>query len=147
MAMRVEIEGIEDVVKQLKRVGVDITDALELIATAGAAVMAERVAGGAPGEIAGSIVTDTLEKSRKRVEVGTGPDKDHFYARYVEFGTQAHEIRPSTAKALTIDGGLYAGATHPGNSERPFMRPAFDGGRGAAEREMAKATAKAGKMR
>ena len=48
------------------------------------------------------------------------------YAHLVEFGVQAHIIRPDTAKALTIDANLVGIAGHPGSPPRPFMRPAYD---------------------
>jgi HK97 gp10 family phage protein len=55
--------------------------------------------------------------------VASDPTK---YAHLVEFGTQAHIIRPENAKALTIDANLASNAVHPGSRPRPFMRPAYD---------------------
>lgn len=56
----------------------------------------------------------------------TAGDKKAFYARFVEFGTAAHWIKPKNAKALFF--GLFAERVHnPGAKPKPFMRPALDG--------------------
>ena len=68
-----------------------------------------------------------------------------FYANMIEFGTKSYtitnyrrkrlyrnEIRQgikkvdARRKALTIDGGLFAKADHPGITPKPFMRTAMD---------------------
>ncbi len=51
-----------------------------------------------------------------------------FYAHLVEFGTSAHEERPKGAKSLFFAGVFSSVINHPGAQEKPFMRPAFDGG-------------------
>ena len=43
-----------------------------------------------------------------------GGGRDGWYARFVEFGTSAHEA-----------GGKFKGAMHPGTSARPFFYPAW----------------------
>ena len=144
---QIEIEGLDEVVRTLQRVGVDVADGLEMIAQAGAEVMARATTAQAPGDIAGSIVQETTEKSGQRVSVDVGPDADHFYALFLEFGTQPHEIRPLNKKALNIAGTIRAKAMHPGSAPRPFMRPAFDGNQDATEAAMGQATAVAGKIR
>lgn len=135
---QIEIDGLDEIVASLRAVGANVEDALEQIARAGADVVAEMVASGAPGDIAGAIVTETAEKKRGRVAIDVGPDTEHFYGLFLEYGTQAHEIRPSSAGALTIDGNLRAKAMHPGTTPRPFMRPAFDGSKAPAEEAMAR---------
>lgn len=53
---------------------------------------------------------------------------DHFYARFVEYGTKPHEIRPKHAKSLFIAGVFGTLVKHPGARPHPFMRPALDAG-------------------
>jgi HK97 gp10 family phage protein len=54
----------------------------------------------------------------------TGPHA--FVAKFVEFGTAAHNIAAKTGR-LSF-GGLYAKSVqHPGARPKPFMRPALDG--------------------
>lgn len=50
-----------------------------------------------------------------------------FYARFVEFGTAAHEIAPKKAKSLFLAGLFRELVDHPGARAKPFMRPALDG--------------------
>ena len=49
-----------------------------------------------------------------------------YYARWVEFGTAAHQIKPRYRKALTVEGGYAEVINHPGAQAHPFMRPAVD---------------------
>ena len=55
------------------------------------------------------------------------------YAPWVEFGTDPHDITPSTASALTIptDDGtiLRKKVRHPGTDPQPFMEPAYEYGK------------------
>jgi len=56
-------------------------------------------------------------------------DESAYYARWVEFGTAPH-----------INGGLFAGTSHPGTSAQPFFFPAYRANRKSAKREIRKAT-------
>jgi HK97 gp10 family phage protein len=90
-----------------------------------------------------------LQEARRRVPIKTGAlrksirisvrrtrsglvaytkagDKEAFYAQLVEFGTTAHFIKPSKAKALDVGGSLREIVRHPGSGPKPYMRPAFD---------------------
>lgn len=65
-------------------------------------------------------------KSSVRIRVGS---KEAFYAPWLEYGTRPHVIRPKkrgTKKALTIEGGIFARARHPGIQPRPFLRRSMD---------------------
>lgn len=55
-----------------------------------------------------------------------------FYARFVEFGTAVHLIKPRKAKALSIGSSLRETVEHPGAQAKPFLRPALDGKAGEA---------------
>ncbi len=56
-------------------------------------------------------------------EVGTAVE----YARFVEYGTQAHVIRPRNRQALYWKGAEHPVrlVRHPGNRPYPFLRPAL----------------------
>jgi len=56
------------------------------------------------------------DKAAVEMFVGAGPLPQ---AGFVEFGTSPH-----------INGGKFAGTSHPGTSPRPFMRPAWDQDKG-----------------
>lgn len=57
----------------------------------------------------------TFRASNPPAVLYMGPISGLFYARFVEFGTKAHE-----------NGGIFAGSHNPGAAPDPFMRPAFD---------------------
>lgn len=69
------------------------------------------------GTLARSIHTETVEKRRTYVEVATGTDVE--YARRIEFGFMQ-------ADAL---------GRHYNQPARPYMRPAYDGKKKAAEND------------
>lgn len=50
-----------------------------------------------------------------------------FWARWVEYGTAAHFIKPRNRKSLFLAGVFKEGVQHPGAKKKPFMRPALDG--------------------
>lgn len=120
------LTGVDDVVAALKKAGLNVEDGLEEICNAGAQVVQASIEQKAPGSIGAGIVRETTEKSKKRVTVSTGPDNERWYARFLEFGTGPHRVRPDVKKALRIGDGAYGGANHPGMAARPFMRPAAD---------------------
>lgn len=55
-----------------------------------------------------------------------------FYARFVEYGTKAHNIKARRAKALHVAAWFGLSVSHPGSRPRPFLRPALDVAAGAA---------------
>lgn len=50
---------------------------------------------------------------------------DGFYARFVEFGTKKHEIKPKNRKVLRVNGGFSKSVTHKGARPKPFLESAF----------------------
>lgn len=52
--------------------------------------------------------------------------KHGYIAKWIEFGTAAHFIKPKTAKSLFFAGLFSDGVDHPGSRPKPFMRPALD---------------------
>lgn len=61
-------------------------------------------------------------------KVIVGPDVP--YAKYVEWDTRPHDIRPKTKKALAfkVNGTtvIVKKVHHPGTKAQPFVRPAFE---------------------
>lgn len=138
MASRVVIEGVEEIVAEMKRRGINVTQGLTAICNAAADVVLESAqakAAGVSSRVSASMEKETLEASGQHVVVGVGPNRKRgWIAHFLEFGTAAHWIRPRKAKALRLaDGSLVRRVHHPGTAARPFMRPAFDESVGGAQ--------------
>ncbi len=140
-AVRIEIEGIEQVVKELQRRGLNVQRGLELVATAGATIIERQAAANAGGAIGGEMMHATTAKTTNTVEVSVGPSKKAWFAHFVEFGTRAHPVKPKKRKAMQIGDKFRMRASHPGTTERPFLRPAVDMRREEAQDEMGKKVA------
>lgn len=72
---------------------------------------------------------------RSRVKKGffgrVGVTTDAFYARFIEYGSSPHRIVPDKSSdrrsALKFGDNIFRkGVNHPGQSPKPFLRPAFD---------------------
>jgi HK97 gp10 family phage protein len=146
MAITVKVEGIDQIVKELQRRNMDVSLGLEAICHAGAEVIQREAEDRAPGSIRSGIERKTTLRQATRVRVAVRPDKEHFYAKFVEYGTGPHRIpkarRRGRRKPLLIGGRFVAWANHPGARARPFMRPAFDYGKGPAQDAMRRQTAR-----
>lgn len=144
MTVTVRVEGMEQVLRELKRRQIDALAGLEAICHAGAEVIEAAAEDRAPGSIADGIERKTTKRTAKAVEVQVRPDKEHYYALFVEYGTSPHRIpkarKRKRRKPLLINGRFVAWAMHPGARARPFMRPAFDYGKGPAQESMRKMT-------
>lgn len=134
----VKIEGIEEVVRQLQKRGLSVQAGLEAICTAGALVIEKEAADNAGGSIADEMMHETTARKGDMVEVSVGPSKEAWFARFVEFGTAAHRVRPKERKALKFEGRYSARAAHPGGRAQPFLRPALDTKGAKAQQAMAK---------
>lgn len=123
MRVSAKIEGAEELIAALQKMGVDVGQMLEVAATAGAQVIAEGANGFAP---APEISTETAKRTASRVEVNIGPPDDKWYWKFIETGAGQHEI--SGPLAIPWDGEMHlvGGASHPGMIAQPFLRPAFD---------------------
>ena len=76
------------------------------------------------------IKTSTRRGIAKATLVTTG--KHAFVARWVEFGTAAHNIAARNGGSLFFRGLFTKLAHHPGARPKPFLRPALDQQAGAA---------------
>ena len=138
-----QVAGVSDLLKMLDQ----LPEKIKMNAVRGAVRASSRLfqlaaKNGAPQEIdagpkAPSFVSHTgALKASIRVSVRVSGDyvngriiagnKKAFYARWVEFGTAAHYIRPANAKSLFLAGLMREDVHHPGARKHPFMRPAFD---------------------
>lgn len=122
----VKIEGGEELFRKLEALGVNLREVLVKAVEAGGEVIGDDAETKSPGD---GLTVEILSKKANSVEVGIGPDKEHWYYRFFELGAQPHEISAETAKALAFEGGggmVFAGSVaHPGMPARPFLRPAI----------------------
>lgn len=134
---KLKVEGIDQVVRELERRQGNLRQALEAIVLVGAEVIRQAAASNSDGKIAANMVKEPTSKNPQRIEVGIGPSKAQWYARFTEFGTAPHVTKHRKAKALQVELGTFRAAiTHPGTRARPFLRPAFDEQQGAASDAM-----------
>lgn len=75
-----------------------------------------------------SAIVKRVTKSGASARVGIFRKKIVYIARFIEFGTKSHTIRPRIAKVLKLGGRAFAGGAveHPGIVARPFIFPALD---------------------
>lgn len=142
----VELQGLEQVVRNLQRKGLDVRAGLEVICHAGAEVVLADAKARAPDYIAENLGKRTTAKRATRVEVSVGPMREKHLARWVEFGTRPHTIQPRARKrgrrrALAIPGwGIFRRVRHPGARKQPFLRPAYEAQKGNAQQAMSRET-------
>jgi HK97 gp10 family phage protein len=140
----IQVEGLEQVVRELRRRGADVQAALEQICHAGAEPILDNAQARAPQRIAETLEKQTTTKGATKVVVTIGPTKAKHIARFTEFGTKPHRIvarkaggRKRGSKALAVPGfGVFRSVQHPGAQKRPFMRPAYNANRATAQEEM-----------
>lgn len=67
-------------------------------------------------------------KSRRGVVTANvkATGKHAYLARWIEYGTAAHFIKPKNARSLFWAGLMRDGVDHPGSQAKPFLRPALD---------------------
>jgi len=120
----VSLEGGEDLLKAIRDADMSVRSVLRAATLAGGRVVADAAAGGAPGP---EIIAEVLEASAAGVEVGIGPDKEHWFYQFLETGAAAHEITGTPMIFQGRDGMVKtAKVSHPGMAARPFLRPAHD---------------------
>lgn len=122
--IQIKIEGDHELHERLKKLGARARASLLTAAQAGARVIEEDADRRAPGPYV-IVGNERVEGGMAEVEIG--PDRDHWYYRFFEFGATEHEIKGEPL-AFQADGEtVFAmGATHPGMSAQPFLRPAVD---------------------
>lgn len=120
----VEVEGGDELIAELRALGVDVEMALKEATLAGGQVLVDEMNDLAPGP---HIDAEVRSATPNKVTLDIGPDPQHWYYRFFETGVQPHEITPRTKKALAFDDVVVKRVTkHPGMAARPFMRPVAD---------------------
>lgn len=123
MVYRAKIEGADALVRALVKAGMDVGQALEAATQAGANLIQQAANGYAPEPL---IATEVVKRKPLRVEIEIGPPDDKWQWRFVESGTQPHEIPGPITVWYEGRVHLVGGAQHPGGAAQPFLRPAFD---------------------
>lgn len=123
----VRIEGMEDLLRKLKRLQDDVNGVLDEATLEGAEVIREYANVLAPGP---HIEKELVERTRLAAEAHIGPDDAHWYYKFSETGTGPHEIGPSVKRAVAFLGDEGAvvrqHVDHSGHPAEPFLRPAID---------------------
>lgn len=127
----VQIEGGEELLRRLRKLGPDVEGILEKAALAGAQEIADAANPLAPAPLIRAEVTDS---SKGKVQADVGMPDEKWYWRYLETGATGHEIT-GTPIAFEGERGLVitGGVRHPGMAATPFLRPAFDSKQDAAK--------------
>ena len=86
----VEIEGGKELLLKLRELREDAHGILPKAGQVGSGIIARRARAGAPGP--GIIVERAKPFSEETVAFEIGPDKDHWFYRFFEFGVQPFEI-------------------------------------------------------
>lgn len=124
MKLTVKIEGLDDLTGAFQRIKGACDTVLEPAARAGAEVIRNEAIKKAPGP---HIELNVKRVTQKKAEVVIGPDKEHWYYQFAEYGTSAHTVKPSKKKALSWPGGpVVKKVMHPGRSRDPFLQPAIE---------------------
>ncbi len=122
--IEVKIEGGEKLLRQLRRMGMDVEQVLEAAVMAGAEIIAAEAGKRAPKPM---IETKVTNRSNQSVEVSIGPPEEKWYWRFLETGAQPHVIRGAPLAFEGDDGLIITWAVqHPGIAAKPFLRPAVD---------------------
>ncbi len=157
VAGSIKLEGLDEVIAELRKRGMDAAAGVEEICHAGATAVREEIESRAPGRFAENMVQVTTSKDgANRVTVTVGIRKDSYIARFLEFGVQPHSIpragkvpapgvKPKRRKRLRVlrFNGRYARrVNHPGFAPRPFMRPGYEASKDDAQDAMSDKTKK-----
>ena len=131
--MSVTVEGAEEVIAALKRMGRDVDAEIGAAVEEGGEVIRQEANRLAPGP----HVVMEVEEGKGFATAKIGPDEEHWYYRFFETGAGRHLI---TGDPLVFEGRkgtvITGSVDHPGMAARPFLRPAFDGKSGEARDQL-----------
>jgi HK97 gp10 family phage protein len=132
--MDIEVEGADELIRQLRRLGVSTQKALKVAALAGGEVIRQAADPLAPSPV---IDKEVVESTKSKAVVDIGPPEDKWYYQFFETGAGPHDI---TGDPLVFEGDEGTVVTefvdHPGMAASPFLRPAFDSKKGQAKKEV-----------
>lgn len=142
----VKIEGLEQVIAELRKRGADVVAGVEAICVAGAEVVQDAIEARAPGGLADDMLHETTVRNGPKVVVSVGVAKKRNYiARFQEFGVKGHVIpkakrRRRKVKVLKFAGRYVRRIVHPGHGPQPFLRPGYESSKGQAQDAMGSKT-------
>lgn len=120
---RIKLEGGESLARQLRALGAAAEAILGAATEAGAELVREEADRLAPEPV---IQQEIARQTRTRAQVDVGIAAVKWYLKFFETGARGHTI-PGPLAFTGAEGEIVIGAAdHPGMSERPFLRPAFD---------------------
>lgn len=126
--IEVTIDGGEELLGKLSRLGVGAKAALRPAVRAGATVIQDAANALAPGP---HVEIEIVSASAAQVVAEIGPDAAHWHYKFFETGARPHEIAGSPVLAFEAGGNavVVPSVHHPGMAAKPFLRPAHDGRR------------------
>lgn len=135
--IRVELQGDRELLNKLAALGIAPKAVLEAAVAAGAEIVRDVAREQAPGP---EIEMEVIKSSDESATAAVGPDKDHWYYRFFEFGAGAH---PEKGKPFVVFEGETGTVrtrevAHPGMAAKAFLRPAIDGHEDEAMEAMGK---------
>lgn len=153
--MTLKLDGLKELNKALKQLDGKLATKINRRAIAkGAQVIRKEMRAQAPrGKGKGKLHKELryrIEKAKSYVGfiAWVGPTKKAFYARFLEYGTAAHDIpapmvggrknRRKNNVTVSFGGAVFSRVHHPGQRPQPFLRPAYMSSRLKAIDEMRK---------
>ncbi len=135
---RIEVRGDKELIAKLKRMGVNVSGVLEDAVRAGATMIERDADRMAPNPF---IDQNVAKRTPDMVQIDVGPDREHWYYRFWEFGTSAHGPVRKEAMKIYYEGQFvtFTRGQVPGLGARPFLRPAYQNNRTAAEAKISEA--------
>lgn len=134
MGVVVEMEGVDELLRKLKRAGAIMKDEQEAAFLAGAKVIRDEANARAP--TSNAVITEVEKSTATSCVVKVRLQHGKWYLRFFEFGAARHGITHKKAAALAFEGDegpvVIGGVDHPGMVAQPFLRPAFDTKKDAA---------------
>ena len=131
MKISTKLEGMDGVVAELQRRGLNVRSELTRMVTAAAEPIAEEAKRRATSDrVRKAIIVKVAQTKNggRLVDVGIGPDTSRVkIGHLLEFGTAPHEIgRPGQTLAILGRYPVKGPVRHPGAAARPYLRPAHD---------------------
>lgn len=108
------MDGLDEVLKNLNRLGFNIADNLESAAKAGAKVYQSGMKDRAPKDgltLEESITIEVVDKDDDEVNLRIGPSQKAFYGRFHEDGTSKMNARPFVRPTIDEDSNAAFEAT------------------------------------
>jgi len=130
VAKYVKLEGGDELIAELARMGVNVKKSLRGAIRAGAKLVQAEADARAPSSRAGKkAALQVSSPKRDQVEARVKPTRKRWYLRFFETGTAPHEIAGRPLLAFEGEGGRFVRARrikHPGMPARPWLRPALE---------------------